>query len=78
MMGISGDVFVWIYHLLFTISRNRPKFNLRKMIAKNAYVEIGGIVVEQKKISFTEQYYGQLYTAFIDYEIREGVMKMCV
>jgi hypothetical protein len=35
MIGICSESFVWITHFLFTISRVRPKLNLKKLIIEN-------------------------------------------
>jgi hypothetical protein len=38
MIGICSESFVWITHFLFTISRVRPKLNLRKLIVENEHL----------------------------------------
>jgi hypothetical protein len=50
MMGISADVLTWIRHFLFTISRNKPKINLRSPIIKNGDAE------EKRMLDYSERY----------------------
>jgi hypothetical protein len=79
MMGISGDdTLMWINHFLFTISRNRPKIDMRKLIMKNEYAKEIGMVVGCRRLSFPDtELFGTFYTVFIDFEMREGITKLC-
>jgi hypothetical protein len=76
MVGISGDIFIWISHFLFNISRNKPKIDLRRLMMKNEYAKARGMVIRQRKVSFTKHLF--FYTVFIDHEMREGVIKLYV
>jgi hypothetical protein len=78
MVGISGDCLVWISHILFAISRNQPKLNLRKLFIKNEHAKRGGMVIEGKRVSFTKGLNTKVFTVFIDHELREGVMKLYI
>jgi hypothetical protein len=51
MMGISADVLIWIKHLLFTISRNKPKINLRRLIINNGDAEAKGMAAHPEHFS---------------------------
>jgi hypothetical protein len=50
MMGISAVVLAFIRHFLFTISRKKPKINLRRLIIKNSYAE------EKRMLDHSERY----------------------
>jgi hypothetical protein len=78
MIGISGDCVIWIYHLLFTISRTRPEMNLRKQIIENRYAEAEGMIINHQKISFTKNPLVKFYSVFFDHEMRDGLKKLCV
>jgi hypothetical protein len=51
MMGISADVLTCIKHFLFTLSRMKPKINLRRMIIKNGDAEANGMHSKRYSIS---------------------------
>jgi hypothetical protein len=53
MIEISSESFIWITHFLFTISRIRPKINLKKLIMKNEYLLKGkDFEIQPHKIEF--------------------------
>jgi hypothetical protein len=52
MIGISSESFVWITHFLFTISRTRPKLNLKKLIMENKYVMREDFEIQPHRIEF--------------------------
>jgi hypothetical protein len=78
MVGISGDILVWITHFIFIVSRTHPKINLRKVIMKNGYAEARGIVVSRKRLWFSNGIEFPHCTVFIDLEMREEVINLFV
>jgi hypothetical protein len=49
MVGISGDILLWINHLHFVVSRTNPKNNLQKLVIKNGDAEAKGMVVHSER-----------------------------
>jgi hypothetical protein len=53
MVGISGDILLWINHLHLMVSRIHPKINLRRPIIKNGDAEANGMVIDPERFSVT-------------------------
>jgi hypothetical protein len=53
MVGICSESFVWITHFLFTVSRMRPKLNLKKLMMENRYLLKGKYFeIQPRRIEF--------------------------
>jgi hypothetical protein len=72
MIGICSESFVWITHFLFTISRVRPKLNLKKLIMENEYLSKGkDFEIQPHKIEFRNAY----FSLFINILIKKMIIE---
>jgi hypothetical protein len=76
MIGISSESFIWITHFLLTISRIKPKINLKKLIMKNEYLSKGNYFeIQQHKIEFRMEGTGKYGSIFINVLIRKMIIE---
>jgi hypothetical protein len=79
MIGISADNLIWIGHFFFAVSRTKPKIDLRKLIIIGDRLgSVVGLEIERDRVSFSRGNFWVYNTVFIDYEMREGVIKLFV
>jgi hypothetical protein len=76
MIGICSESFVWITHFLFTISRVRPKLNLKKLIMKSRYLSKGkDFKIQPRKIEFNMGWTCKKGSLFINILIRKMIIE---
>jgi hypothetical protein len=76
MIGICSESFVWINHFLFTISRMRPKFNLKRLIMKNRYLKKGkDFEIQPRRIEFRMKGTGKRGSLFINILIKKMIIE---
>jgi hypothetical protein len=75
MIGICLESFVWITHFLFTISRMRPKLNLKRLIMENEHLSKGkDFEIQPRKIEFSmEEHHGG--SLFINILIKKMIIE---
>jgi hypothetical protein len=76
MIGICSESFVWITHLLFTISRVRPKLSLKKLIMENRYLLKGkDFEIQPRRIEFRMGVTGKHGSLFINILIKKMIIE---
>jgi hypothetical protein len=76
MIGICSESFVWITHFLFTISRMRPKLNLKKLIIENKHLLKGkDFELQPRRIEFRMKMVGDWGSLFINILIRKMIIE---
>jgi hypothetical protein len=76
MMEICSESFVWISHFLFTVSRIRPKLNLKKLIIENKYLEKGkDFKMQPRRIDFTMEGTYKSGSLFINILIKKMIVE---
>jgi hypothetical protein len=76
MIGICSESFVWITHFLFTISRVRPKINLKKLIMENRYLSKGeDFEIQPRRIEFRMKGTDNRGSLFINILIKKMIIE---
>jgi hypothetical protein len=76
MIGICSESFVWIAHFLFTISRVRPKLNLKKLIVENKYLSKGkDFEIQPRRIEFRMEETNKHGSLFINILVKKMIIE---
>jgi hypothetical protein len=75
MIGICSESFVWISHFFFTVSRVRPKLNLRKLIIRNKHFL--NFEIYLRRIKFMKGAKAEERSLFIDILIKKIIIEWC-
>jgi hypothetical protein len=76
MIGICSESFIWITHFLFTISRIRPKLNLKKLIMENKYLSKGeDFEIQPRRIEFRMEGTGKGGSLFTNILIKKIIIE---
>jgi hypothetical protein len=76
MIGLCSESFVWITHFLFTLSRVRPKFNLKKLIIENEYLlKEKDFEIQSGRIEFRMDKSGKYGSLFMNVLIKKMIIE---